>query len=33
LQELIVDVLANREDSQKEIQVDLEDLINEKVGS
>ena len=33
LQELIVDVLANREDSKKEIQVDLEDLINEKVGS
>ena len=33
LQELIVDVLANRKDSQKEIQVDLEDLINEKVGS
>ena len=33
LQELIVDVLANREDSQKEIQIDLEDLINEKVGS
>jgi len=30
LQELIVDVLANREDSQKEIQVDLEDLIKEQ---
>ena len=34
LQELIIDVLANREDSQKEVkQIDLEDLINEKVGS
>jgi len=30
LQELIVDVLANREDSQKEIQFDLEDLIKEQ---
>jgi hypothetical protein len=30
LQELIVDVLANRKDSQKETQVDLEDLIKEK---
>ena len=30
LQELIVDVLANREDSHKEIQVDLEDLIKEQ---
>ena len=30
LQELIVDVLANRKDSQKEIQVDLEELIKEQ---
>ena len=30
LQELIVDVLANRKDSQKETQVDLEDLIKEQ---
>ena len=30
LQELIVDVLANREDSRKGIQVDLEDLIKEQ---
>ena len=33
LQELIIDVLANREDSEKEIQIDLEDLISEKGGS
>ena len=33
LQELIIDVLANREDSQKPIQIELEDLISEKEGS
>ena len=33
LQELIPDVLANREDSQKGTQIDLEDLISEKEGS